>query len=72
MQAMYTTETIAKATIIAHIGTNALCIGAFWIFACLLSQKEANMFSCLIIYFIVSFELMFHVLRNMGKFMELQ
>jgi putative Ca2+/H+ antiporter (TMEM165/GDT1 family) len=72
MQSQYTKKTIVDAGIIAHMLSNIVCILGAWLFCGLaLTQGEGHFIACAIIYFIIGYETLFHVLPQAGRFLDL-
>ena len=69
MRTQYDFITIAKAVVIAHSLSNFLCVLFFWPAASLvLSGKEQNMLSCAVIYFIITYEILFAILKEIAEY----
>lgn len=63
MQSQYTKITIVRAGIIAHMTINIATTAGAWLFCGLaLTQGEGHFIACTIIYFIIGYETLFHVL----------
>ena len=72
MQSQYTKNTIVDAGIIAHMLTNIVTVLGAWLFCGLaLTQGEGHLIACVIIYFIVGYETLFHVLPQAGRYLDL-
>lgn len=62
MQASYTQQTIIRAGVIAHLAVNFVSTMGAWVFCGLtLTQGEGHFIACAIIYFIIGYETLFHV-----------
>ena len=72
MQSQYTKNTITRAGIVAHSVSNFVSILGAWLFCGLaLTQGEGHFIACAIIYFIISYETLFHVLPQAGRYLDL-
>jgi len=60
------------AAIYSHITINILSIASAWLFCGLaLTQGEGHFIACAIIYFIIGYETLFHVLPQAGRYLDL-
>jgi putative Ca2+/H+ antiporter (TMEM165/GDT1 family) len=72
MQASYTRTTIIHAGVISHLIVNSLSILIAWLYCGLaLTQGEGHFIACVIIYFIIGYETLFHVLPLAGRYLDL-
>lgn len=63
LRALFDKPTLCMAVIIVHAGWAFVIVGVTYIFCGLLmSQSESNIFGCIIIYIIVMYEFLFHIL----------
>ena len=72
MKSKFTPSSIALGSFVAHFISNAIAVGFFWTFASLLDKKAVKLLGCTIIYFIVSYETMFNLLKSFANLMELR
>mmetsp|Transcript_28735 Transcript_28735/g.43398 ORF Transcript_28735/g.43398 Transcript_28735/m.43398 type:complete len:81 (+) Transcript_28735:860-1102(+) len=73
MRSRYTTYALLKGSIIAHIimSFTSVCF-SFLYSAFLLKKSESHLIACIVIYFICSYELLHHVIRQFATYMDLQ
>ena len=61
-----------NATIVSHISVNIVSILGAWLFCGLaLTQGEGHFIACAIIYFVIGYETLFHVLPQAGRYLDL-
>jgi len=72
MRTQYEFMTVAKAVVVAHTLSNFLCVLFFWSAAAImLSPKEQNMLSCAVIYFIITYQILFGILKEIAEYAQL-
>ena len=62
MRAQFTSSTIVATMILAPLIVNAGTVLTVWLIAKPFTQQEANLFGCIVIYYILAYEIMFHIL----------
>jgi putative Ca2+/H+ antiporter (TMEM165/GDT1 family) len=70
MRAKYTDKALICGAIGAHITSNLLVVVTFWLMFSCFSPRSTKMFGCLLVYFIVGYELIFNAVKNVSVFME--
>ena len=72
MQSRYTVNTVIHAGIIAHMLVNIVCcVGAWIVCGLALTQGEGHFIACAVIYFIIGYETLFHIVPKASMFLDL-
>lgn len=72
MRAKFTSDALLGGSILAHMTSNLLVIVVFWVVFSLMNKRTLMVFGCIVIYFIIAYELVFNSLKNMAVLMELK
>ena len=70
MRAQFQSPSITAAMILAPLILNSLTVLVVWFLAKPLSPQEGNLFGCIVIYFIVAYELLLHILMFAANYLK--
>lgn len=72
MKSKYTQRSLILGTVFGHIFINFVFVTFFWIFFSHFDFKSVKLLGCFILYYVITYELMFNSLANMAVIMELK
>jgi putative Ca2+/H+ antiporter (TMEM165/GDT1 family) len=72
MRGKYTDYALMVGSILAHMTSNFFVITIFWTIFSMMNVRSLKVFGCIVMYFLIAYELVFNGLKNMSVLMELQ
>jgi len=71
MRTRFTEQALLGGSIMAHCVSNLVVVLFFWFTFSLFNHRSLKLFGCLLIYFIIAYELVFNCVKNISVLMEL-